>query len=58
MLSEDDLVADPAVQFLVGKLEIYRAWHQAALNDVARLRQQRDALREELRRYCAERVAE
>jgi hypothetical protein len=58
MLTEDDLVTDPAVVFIVTKLDLYRAWYAAALEDVARLTAQRDALVEEIRRYVAARVPE
>lgn len=58
MGSDDDLAADPTVQHLVTKLSIYRAWHDAALADVARLRRERDALRDELRRIIRSKVME
>lgn len=57
MLAEDDLVTDPAVQHLVNKLVIYQSWCEAALEEAARLRRERDALKDEIRRYIAARVA-
>jgi hypothetical protein len=56
LLSDDELAADPTVQQLVGKLVIYRAWHDAAVCECQRLRVERDALKDELRRYMAMRV--
>jgi hypothetical protein len=55
-VTDDDLATDPTVQELVTKLDIYRAWLNDSLAQTARLRRERDALREELRRYCAARV--
>ena len=52
----DDLATDPTVQHLVTKLDIYRAWLEDALAQSKRLRKERDALKEELRRYVASRV--
>lgn len=57
MLTEDDLVADPAVQYLVTKLGIYQSWCQAAVEETLWLRAERDALKDEIRRYVAARVA-
>lgn len=54
----DDLECDPVVRQLISKLVIYRAWYEAALVDVGRLRAERDALKEEIRRYVAMRVPE
>lgn len=54
----DDLECDPVVRQLVSKLVIYRAWYEAALervraaqDETAAARRERDALKEEIRRY-------
>lgn len=52
----DDLANDADVQHLFTKLEIYKSWYEATRLEAIRLRAQRDALRDELKRYCMARV--
>ena len=58
MLTEDELATDPTVRQLVAKLAVYRAGFAVAIVEAARLRAERDALKDEVRRYVAARVPE